>query len=88
MNATSVGSTDSFSAEDVALAIDLFGELSAKRSDERIGGGEKVLLWLRHTDTFAELALFDGSAFSGKVSVLPGQFFQRGGEGSVGAGVE
>ncbi len=42
------------------------------RSDKRIGGGEKALLWLRHTDTFAELALFGGSAFCGKVSVLPG----------------
>ncbi len=39
--------------------------------------GGTILLLLRNTDTFAEQALFNGSAFSGKVSVLPVLTFPR-----------
>ncbi len=60
-----------FSAEDVALGVNLFGELSVSRSDKRISEDVKILPWLRHTDTFAEYSLSDGNAFCGKVSVPP-----------------
>ncbi len=62
---------DSFSAGDVALGVNSFGELSVSRSDKRMGEGVKVLSWLRHTDTFPGNVFLDGSAICGKVSVPP-----------------
>ncbi len=67
------GGTDSSPLQDVALGVNLFGELSVSRSDKRIGEGVKILSWLRHTDTFAEHGLSNGNAFCGKVSVPPAQ---------------
>ena len=52
--AATVGWHGQFSAETFALGVNLFGELSVLRSNERIGDGESVLSLLRNTDTFAE----------------------------------